>query len=57
MPLRPTIGDAPNQAHERDILEAQKAEDEYKRQQQIQDRLYKEEEELRMREQEEEERR
>lgn len=57
MPLRPTIGDAPNQAHERDMLEAQKAEDEYKRQQQIQDRLYKEEEELRMREQEEEERR
>lgn len=45
------------QAYELEMLEAQKAEDEYSRQQQIQDRLYKQDEELRMKEQEEKERR
>lgn len=45
------------QAYGVEVVEAQKAEDEYRRDQQIRDRLYKQDEELRMREQDEEERR
>lgn len=45
------------QAYELELQEIQKAEDEYRRQQQIQDRLYKEDEELKIKEQEVEERR
>ncbi|CAB1120358.1 unnamed protein product [Ectocarpus sp. CCAP 1310/34] len=45
------------EAYKRRVEEAQKLEEEYRRQQQIEDRFYKEDEELRMREQEAEERR
>ena len=39
------------QEYERELKEAQKQEDEYKRQQQLRDRLFREEEERRMKEQ------
>ncbi|CAM9296025.1 unnamed protein product [Scytosiphon promiscuus] len=45
------------QAYEREVKETHKMQDEYRRQQQFKDRLYREEEELRMKGQEEEERR
>lgn len=45
------------QAYEREVKETHKMEDEVRRQQQLQDRLYVQEEELKMKEQEEEERR
>lgn len=58
---RPKIGDRYStrlkQAYGLEMQEAQKAEEEYRRHQQIQDRLYKQDEELRMKEQEEDERR
>lgn len=49
--------DAGKQAYGVEMLEAQKAEDEYRRHEQIRDRLYKEDEEVKMKEQGEEERR
>ncbi len=51
------VYDRRKQAYELELQEIQKAEDEYRRQQQMQDRLYKEDEELKMKEQEVEERR